>query len=218
MHCRWYPSMPCSRGVCSWGGVPGPGGSAPGGVSFPGGWGGGAWSGGCMPSVMAFWFGGLLIEGVLLVWPSGGLLLWPSGLVAFWLKVVFWYGLLGEAEGNNRGHQKAITPEGTTPEGHQTRRSWHQKATTPEGITPEGHYTRRPPNQKIPHQKATTPPRSRLQHTVKEQPVRILLECILVLLCSTKAYSNGQGPLKVKVKIAWKRIQWNKIVRSSLNV
>ena len=20
MHCRWYPSMPCSRGVCSWGG------------------------------------------------------------------------------------------------------------------------------------------------------------------------------------------------------
>ena len=33
--------------------------------------------------VMAFWFGGLLIEGGLLV--ESGLLLWPSGM-AFWLK------------------------------------------------------------------------------------------------------------------------------------
>ena len=28
MHCRWYPSMPCSRGVCSGGSAPG-GGPAP---------------------------------------------------------------------------------------------------------------------------------------------------------------------------------------------
>ena len=52
--------MPCSRspgeGVCSWG-VPGPGESAPRGV----------W-----PSIMAFWYGGLLIEGGLLAWSSGG--------------------------------------------------------------------------------------------------------------------------------------------------
>ena len=65
---------------------------------------------------MAFWFGGLLIEGSLLVWSSGG------------------------AEGHNRRppHQKATTPEGTTPEGHHTRRPPHQKATTPEGHNRKG--------------------------------------------------------------------------------
>ena len=67
--------MPCSRssgGVCSWGGVPGPGESAPGGclvqgVPALGGWGGVAFCYGLLlcPSVMTFWFGGLL------VWPSG---------------------------------------------------------------------------------------------------------------------------------------------------
>ena len=72
------------------GGVPGPRGSAPGG--------GGDWSF-CYglllwSSVMAFWFGGLLIEGGLLVWSSGG------------------------PEGHNRRppHQKAIT-EGGVPGG-----------------------------------------------------------------------------------------------------
>ena len=66
MHCRWYPSMPCSRslgGACSQGGC---------GLLL--------WSSG-----MAFWFGGLLIEGGLLV--ESGLLLWPS-------DVIFCYGLL----------------------------------------------------------------------------------------------------------------------------
>ena len=63
---------------------------------------GGVCLGGVWPSVMAFWFGGLLVW-----WPSGlvpslvesGLLVWwPSGLVAFWLKVVFWFGgLLAES-------------------------------------------------------------------------------------------------------------------------
>ena len=67
------------------------GGSAPGGISAPGGcllW-GVAFCHGLLlcPSVMAFWFGGLLIE--------GGHLVWSSGLVAFWLKVAIWYGLLG---------------------------------------------------------------------------------------------------------------------------
>ena len=80
--------MPCSRSPR--GGSPGPhprgslggsvqGGAALGGVPTPG----GVW-----PSVMAFWFGGLLIEGGLLVWSSVVVfsyvpLLWPSGLVAF---------------------------------------------------------------------------------------------------------------------------------------
>ena len=47
------------------------------------------------PSVMAFWFGGLLIEGGLLV--ESDLLVWPSGVVAFC------YGLL--------------VPQKTIPEG-----------------------------------------------------------------------------------------------------
>ena len=76
MHCRWYPSMPCSRcpggclvlGGLLLGGVP-----APRGCLLPG----GVWPSimafccGLLlcPSVMAFWFGGLLIEKA---WPSGG--------------------------------------------------------------------------------------------------------------------------------------------------
>ena len=53
-------------------------------------------------SVMAFWFGGLLIEGGLLV--ESGLLLWPSGVAAFC------YGLLVERGWTN--------PQKTIPEGH----------------------------------------------------------------------------------------------------
>ena len=56
MHCRWYPSMPCSRspgGMPGPGGVPGPRGSGPGGCGLL------LW-----PSVVVFCFG-------LLVW-------WPS--------------------------------------------------------------------------------------------------------------------------------------------
>ena len=115
MHCRWYPSMPYSRGV------PGPRG---GGLVPGGGWGvcsrGVPGPRGCglllWPSVVAFCYG-------LLVW-------WPSGLVAFWLKAASWYGLLG-AEGHNRRpphhkapYQKAITeggvPGGDNPPGMAT--------------------------------------------------------------------------------------------------
>ena len=39
----------------------------------------------------------------------------------------------------------------------------------------------RPPGQGEPHPGADTPPGSRLQHTVNEWPVSILLECILVM-------------------------------------
>ena len=134
MHCRWYPSMPCSR---SWGdrGLQDHtqggslGGSVQGGCLLPGGGGpalGGLLPGGCLlpvgacsqggwcgllyglllcPSVMAFWFGGLLIEGSLLVWS--------------------WRG------------QKAIT------EGHHTRRPY-QKAITEDHFQPEGHQAKRP--------------------------------------------------------------------------
>ena len=78
----------CLGGVPAWGGACSrgcllQGGAAPGGVAL------------CCgllvcPSVMAFWFGGLLIEGGLLVWSSGG---------------------------GKPFNQKAIT-EDTTPEGH----------------------------------------------------------------------------------------------------
>ena len=40
-----------------------------------------------------------------------------------------------------------------------------------------------PPRQGEPPRDQTPPPGSRLQHTVNERPVRILLECILVLHC-----------------------------------
>ena len=43
---------------------------------------------------MAFWFGGLLIEGTLLV--ERGLLLWPSGVISV---MAFWYGLLVRPSG-----------------------------------------------------------------------------------------------------------------------
>ena len=69
MHCRWYPSMPCSRslgGGLLWGDL------ILGGVAFCYGL---LWS-----SVMAFWFGGLLIEGSLPVWSSwGGKATTPEG-------------------------------------------------------------------------------------------------------------------------------------------
>ena len=122
------------------------------------------------PSVMAFWFGGLLIEGSLLVEGSflveSGLLLWPSGKVAFWLKVVFCYGLLLWPSSKafwcgglviatwtppRRPYRKATLNQKTTfkqkatkPEGYQTRRLPNQKATKP-----EDHQTRSPPQTQV---------------------------------------------------------------------
>ena len=60
------------------------------------------------PSGMAFWFGGLLIEGGLLV--ESGFLLWPSGK-AFWCSVMaFW--LKGVSVRRDPPYQKATKPEG----------------------------------------------------------------------------------------------------------
>ena len=56
------------------------------------------------------------------------------------------------------------------------------RADTPPGADPPW-AGRTPPEQKpppLPPRADTTPPGSRLQHTVNERPVRILLECILV--------------------------------------
>ena len=84
------------------------------------------------PSVMAFWFGGLLIEGGLLV--ESGLLLWLSGM-AFWYG--FWCGGLllwpsGWKVGTPEDHTRRL-PSIRKP---QTRRPPNQKAIT-EGHTPQ---------------------------------------------------------------------------------
>ena len=86
------------------------------------------------PSVMAFWFGGLLIEGGLLV--ESGLLLWPSGM-AFWCGAFWCCGLLVERVGP--------PPEDHTRRLPSIRRPPNQKAII------EGHNRR-------PQQKATPTP------------------------------------------------------------
>ena len=60
-----------------------------------------------------------------------------------------------------------------TPQEQTTR---EQTPTTREQIPPRAD----PPGSRHPPWKQTPPPGSRLQHTVYERPVRILLECILV--------------------------------------
>ena len=115
--------------------------------------------GGAIPACLAAGLqGGCLVLGV--PGPGGvwcGLLLWPSGLVAFWLKVAFWYGLRG---GRRPPHQKAITEDHFQTEGC---------------LQSEGHNRR--PQQKAMRSPSPPPSRRLLLRTV-----RILLECILVLI------------------------------------
>ena len=66
---------------------------------------------------------------------------------------------------------------GYHPPPEQTPPPWSRP--TPPGPDPP---RTRPPRDQIPPEQ-TTPPGSRLQHTVYERPVRILLECILVRQC-----------------------------------
>ena len=175
-----YPSMPCRfpgphprekfRGICL-GGSPGP---------HPRGKFRGIYlrgrgcllRGGCLLLEGACFWGVPAPGGCLLL--GGGvwcaLLLWPSGLVAFWLKVAFWYGLLGRCPtlSTRRPYQKATTEDHFQPEDH-TRR--------PPSI-------RRPPNQKAitedhnrrPWQKTTPPPHPNPSRRLLLQTVRILLE------------------------------------------
>ena len=103
------------------------------------------------PSVMALWFGGLLIEGGPLV--ESGLLLWPSGMA-------FWYvGILVLRVRNptapRRPYQKAAFNQKTTkPEGHNRRP--HPPGTRhPPGADPP--QTRHPPWEQTPPEQ-THPP------------------------------------------------------------
>ena len=76
-------------------------------------------------------------------------------------------------EGSASVHAGIPTPPRTrSPQSrHPSPGNRHPPGTTPLQ-TPQDH-THTPPG-------ADTPPRSRLQHTIYERPVRILLECILV--------------------------------------
>ena len=80
----------------------------------------------------------------------------------------------------SRHPPRADTPPGADPPGADTP----LEQTPPPEQTPPLEQT--PPKQTPP--RPDTPPGSRLQHTVNERPVRILLECILVnylKICST---------------------------------
>ena len=65
---------------------------------------------------------------------------------------------------------------------------------TPRADTPPGPDTPLPPgadsptSEQTPWEQTPPPPESRLQHTVYERPVRILLECILVANFSSQEY------------------------------
>ena len=78
--------------------------------------------------------------------------------------------------------QEQTPPWEQTPPGADTPQSRHPPeadppgADTPQEQTPPSRS--RPPEQTPPRSR---PPRSRLRHTVNERPVRILLECILVV-------------------------------------
>ena len=89
-------------------------------------------------------------------------------------------------------------PDGDTPPGWRNPPGWRppmDRGTPPDGGPPPRWRT--PPDQadppwmENPPRMEEPPPGSRLQHTVYEQPVRILLECILVL----RYYSNFAPPL-----------------------
>ena len=69
------------------------------------------------------------------------------------------------------------------PQGEGVSASVHAGIPPPEQTPPGSRHPPRadtPREQTTPHPEQTPPPESRLQHTVNERPVRILLECILV--------------------------------------
>ena len=100
-----------------------------------------------------------------------------------WAKVIFSQACVKNSVhgGGSASVHAGIQPPGADPPGsrhpqEQTPQSRHPPEQTPPQSRhhPPGADTPNPPG-------ADTPPRSRLQHTVNERPVRILLECILVV-------------------------------------
>ena len=80
--------------------------------------------------------------------------------------------------GADTRHPPDQTPLEQTPPWEQTPWELTPPGADPPDQTPQ---SRHPPGADTPPEQ--TPPGSRLQHTVYEWPVRILLECILVSLC-----------------------------------
>ena len=81
------------------------------------------------------------------------------------------------------------TPPGSRPPGADPpSRADPPKQTPPQEQTPPFPWEQTPPlGADTTPQTRHLPPGSRLQHTVYERPVRILLECILVLYLSSKS-------------------------------
>ena len=77
--------------------------------------------------------------------------------------------------------QADTPPDQANPPG--TSQTWDAIPPLDQADTP-------PPDQADPLGPGRPPPGNRLQHTVYEQPVRILLECILVLFCCHISASN----------------------------
>ena len=86
-----------------------------------------------------------------------------------------------------RAHTPDQTPPEQTPPNQNPPLTRHTPGPEPPSPGPDTPGSRHPPGPDPPG--ADTPPRtrpppgSRLQHTVNERPVRILLECILVHIC-----------------------------------
>ena len=119
--------------------------------------------------------------------------LWPR-LCFYVCVILFTGGVSGQGEppqagrtppGRENHPPRSDPPRSRHPPGLDTPRSRHPPNPPGQGDTPPG--SRHPPGPDPPgpdppRDQTPPPPGSTLQHTVNERPVRILLECILVLL------------------------------------
>ena len=64
-------------------------------------------------------------------------------------------------------------------------------------LGPDTPRSRQPPRTRHPSGPGPSPPGSRLQHTVNERPVRIQLECILVLFHFSTKFGKAQFSIQV---------------------
>ena len=81
------------------------------------------------------------------------------------------------------GYTPRTRPPGSRHPPEQTHTPREQTPPSPGSDLPGSrHSPTRPLRSRHPPKQQTPPPGSRLQHTVNERPVRILLECILVFL------------------------------------
>ena len=105
-----------------------------------------------------------------------------------WAKVIFSQACVKNSV-HRGGRVSASVHAGIPPP-----RTRHTPLPRP-GTHPPGTRHTPPPQSRPPPETRHTPPGSRLQHTVNERPVRILLECILVtshlLIISTTCWTHS---------------------------